>query len=116
MGIPTFVGGAGLVPGLDTWGGYSSAVPRRTSELVRLVSGEPAEDVLADGPVPELTYPRYLTDVVDWSLACRVGSDLLTTSPAPPEGINDAWGTLDPALLDRRYSGPDGRLFPPVRT
>ena len=110
-GAPTFVGGTALVPGLDTWGGYSSAVPKRSSELVRLVTGEPLDVVLADGPAPELTYPRYPSRATDWALACRMGTDLVTMSPTPPDGVRDAWGTLDPQRLDRRYTGPDGRLF-----
>lgn len=111
VGPPTFVGGTALAPGLDTWGGYSSAVPARSSELVRLVSGEPSDVVFADGPTPELTYPHFVTDAVDWDLACRMGSDLVTAAPAPAEGVHDAWGSLDPALIDQVYSGPDGRVF-----
>jgi hypothetical protein len=110
-GSPTFVGGTASAPGFDTWGGYASAVPERSSQLVRLVSGEQPDVVFAAGTAPDLTYPRYPTGLTDWALACRMGSDLVTVSPPPPEGVVEDWGSLDPTVLDERYSGPDGRLL-----
>ncbi len=110
-GPPTFVGGTALAPGFDTWGGYASAVPERSAQLVRLVSGEATDVVFAEGTAPDLAYPHYPTSTLDWALACRMGADLLTTSPTPPEGVRDDWGSMDRDLLERRYSGPDGRLF-----
>ena len=110
-GALVLIGGTALVPGIDTWGGYASAVPERTSDLLRLVGGEDESAVLGDGPAPDITHPVYTTAAVDWALACRMGTDLVALPPAPPEGVRTDWGTLDrPATRGLIYSGPDGRL------
>ena len=111
-GALVLIGGTALVPGIDTWGGYASAVPEPTSDLLRLVGGEEEPAVLGDAPAPEITHPVFTTGEVDWGLACRMGTDLLALPPAPPEGVRMDWGTLDPgAALDELYAGPDGRVY-----
>lgn len=107
-----FVGGTPLVPGLDTWGGYASAVPEGTSDLLRLIAGEDSDAVLGPAPGPSITHPVYTSDSVDWALACRLGTDLLALPPAPPEGVEENWGTLgDLSDLEQVHAGSDGRLF-----
>lgn len=111
-GSPILIGATALVPGLDTWGGYASAVPEHTSDLLRLVGGELEPAVLGDAPAPEITHPVFFTVAVDWALACRLGTDLLALPPGPPEGVAMNWGTLPRRkVLDQIYGGPDGRLF-----
>lgn len=111
-GALVLIGGTALVPGIDTWGGYASAVPEATSDLLRLVGGEEEPAVLGEAPAPDITHPVFTTGEVDWALACRLGTDLLALPPAPPEGVSMNWGTLDRgATLDELHAGPDGRLY-----
>ncbi|WP_275745071.1 YfhO family protein [Nocardioides sp. YIM 152315] len=108
---PALVGGTPLVPGVDSWGGYSSSTPERTSELMRVVSGEDQATVLGPGVPPSLSYPRFPTGAVDWPLACRLGTDAALLPPTTPDVAED-WGSLDPERsLTEVYSGPDGRVL-----
>jgi hypothetical protein len=110
FGSLVLVGGSALAPGIDTWGGYASAVPEATSDLVRLVGGEPEAAVLGEAPAPELMHPVYIAAGVDWALACRLGTDLVALSPGPPDGVEIAWGSLDTRGVDEVYSGADGQV------
>jgi hypothetical protein len=109
-GALMLIGGTALVPGLDTWGGYASAVPEATSDLLRLVGGEDDAAVLGEAPGPDITHPVYTSAAVDWALACRMGTDLVAMSPLPPD-VRVDWGDLERRGLERAYSGPDGQLI-----
>ncbi|WP_457184592.1 YfhO family protein [Nocardioides sp. P5_E3] len=109
-GALILIGGTALVPGLDTWGGYASAVPGPTSDLLRLVGGEDDAAVLGDAPAPDIAHPVFTSGTIDWALACRLGTDLLALPPTPPE-IEVDWGGLDRGALDEVYSGPDGQVL-----
>lgn len=109
-GALALVGGTPLAPGIDAWGGYSSSSPIRTSQLVRLVSGEPQEVVLGPDTPPALTHPRFLSGDTDWALACAASADAAYVPPATPDEPED-WGTLDPSLLSEIYTGADGRVL-----
>ncbi len=110
-GSLALIGGTALVDGIDTWGGYASAVPRRTSQLLRLVAGEPDGEVLDTTNAPELTHPVFTTDLLDWQLACRAGTDVVYLPPMRPETA-ELWGSLRPGRSTTElYSGPDGRVL-----
>ncbi len=111
FGSLVLIGGSALAPGIDSWGGYASAVPEATSDVVRLVGGEPDSAVLGEAPAPELMHPVYVAAGIDWALACRLGTDLVAVSPAQPDGAEPAWGSLDPRSLDPVYAGSDGQVL-----
>ncbi len=110
---PVLIGGTASAPGIDTWGGYASAIPEESSDLIRLIAGEHEPDVLGPAPAPDLSHPVYSSSEVDWPLACRLGTDLVVMPPTAPDGVVPAWGSLPGGeeALEQRYDGPDGRVL-----
>jgi uncharacterized protein YqgC (DUF456 family) len=103
------IGGSALAPGVDTWGGYASAVPQRTSELSRMVAGEPVRDVLGTMGEGVVAHPVYTTKPMNWGLLCRAGTDMVFAGP-PVADQREKWGSLPEDLRAFGYDGPDGRI------
>lgn len=108
--LTPLVGATALVPGIDSFGGYDSATPRRTSVMLRALGGEPVDSAL--GPSSAITHPVFSTATVNWALARRLGTDLVYLPPgelagmAPdeaPPGLSDGWSKV--------YDGNDGRVY-----
>ena len=102
--LTTLVGDIPLVFGLDTWGGYDSAIPSRTAALLKLIAADPSEFI------PQ-THPTYQTGLLDWNLVSRLGVDLVAVAPGPGPGVGESYGKLKTTRLIPVYSGSDGQLF-----
>ena len=96
--------------GIDSVGGYDSTLPPRAETILRVVSGEELDAVLAR------TYRRAFTtsfeiDRVRFGLLPRLG---VTTLVGPPNlSADPLWtpATYGPLRPVQTYSGPDGQVF-----
>ncbi len=108
--LTPLVGGTPLIFGIDSFGGYDSAVPRRINVLLQVLGGQQPETALLQQVT--ITHPVYSSATVDWGLAHRLGVDLVYLAPGDPA---DPAGPEPPAALPQGwkplYDGPDGRVF-----
>jgi hypothetical protein len=97
--------------GVETASGYESTLPGRTVELLRVLTGEPVDDVIAEPGLVGAYAPFYASPAVRLDLADRLGISLAYLSPflAPDD---PAWGGAsrpdDWAAVE--YEGTDGSL------
>lgn len=105
---PVLFAAEGLLFGIDSLGGYDSAIPRRTVTLLRVLEGADPDEVLQNGLLG--AYVPQFAAQTRFELLPRLG---VTTIVTPP---GDAMDTL--ALARRRgidakaqYSAADGRVL-----
>jgi len=107
---PVLYAAEGDVHALPSMSGYDSALPRRTANVVRALTGEPEADILAHG-LPAAYIPSFLSTTVRWDLLGRLGVDLVVTPPSLPAS-SPSWGgpSRQPAREQVLYEGADGGL------
>lgn len=96
---PILVTGEALVFGIDSAGGYDSALPRRHAALLRVLQGEGVDTVLTSG-LGGAYAPIYPSSTTRFDLLSRLG--ITTVVASPRQAALENWG-------------PVGRL-PPLRT
>lgn len=97
--------------GIDATSGYDSTVPTRTSQMVRILTGDPVEQVLAQPGRAGAENPGFHSSRLRWDLLDRLGVGLALLPPVlSPDDAS--WGPPERAatLGDVVHSGPDGYL------
>lgn len=77
--------------GIETASGYESTLPGRTVDLLRVLTGEPVDDVIAEPGLVGAYAPYYASPSVRLDLADRLGISLAYLSPFL-EPDDPAWG------------------------
>lgn len=105
---PVLFAAESLLFGLDTTGGYDSAVPRRVTALIRILQGEGPDTVLRTG-LASAYAPSFLSPVTRFDLATRLGITAIVTTPGAgsPEGASLPGAPPTETV----YDGPDGRVL-----
>jgi hypothetical protein len=107
---PTLTAAQALVFGFDSGSGYDSTLPRRTANLMRVLTGEPINGVLANG-LSEAYIPHFESGTTRYDLLDRLGFTMMVATPdLPPE---ERWGPQSRRALaaELLYSGSDGSVF-----
>jgi hypothetical protein len=96
------------VLGVESAGGYDSVVPRRTTNIIRVLEGAAPSDVLQRG-MQSAYRPEFFSDTVRFELATRLG---ITTVVATPSLQQESWRASFQRLGARlKYEGRDGRVY-----
>ncbi len=98
-----------LVFGIDSAGGYDSALPRRQAALLRVLQGKEVDAVLTSG-LGGAYAPIYVSSTTRFDLLTRLG--ITTVVASPKQGPSENWGPvgrLPP--LRTVYESPEGRVL-----
>ncbi len=97
-----------MATGVDTMSGYDSTMPRRTADVVRVLTGVPVKDVLAK-PLHDAYAPAFSLYGARLDLLNAFGVSRLLL--VPQLHFSDSWAGPLRALGARvRYQGSDGTL------
>ncbi|MPY93556.1 MAG: LPXTG cell wall anchor domain-containing protein [Acidimicrobiia bacterium] len=97
-----------LAAGLDSATGYDSAVPARSTDVVRVLAGEPIEQVLASG-LDAAYFPVLEAGTARLDLLGRAG--IGQVAMAPGIRLDEPWAAPLVAVgAEERYRGADGTL------
>lgn len=108
--LSPLIGATAMVPGINTFGGYDSSAPTRTSAVVKLMTGVPLASAVKTGSY--YVHPVFTSADVRWDLLLNYGVEYVYASPKMADGDPGNWGRLSaPAKLQLLYDGPDGRLY-----
>lgn len=96
---------------IDATSGYDSTVPTRTSQLVRVLTGDPVDHVLASPGRVGAENPGFNSSRLRWDLLGRLGVGLVLLPPVL-DPADPAWGPPERAevLGEVLHAGPDGYL------
>lgn len=107
---PTLFAGNHLLYGFDSGAGYESILPRRTTDLWRVVQGSTPQQVF-DQKLRGAYVPNYYPAKVRFDLLPRVGVTTVIASPDITQDPNWTPARYAPLQLREAYTGYDGRVY-----